>query len=74
MTMLTPSSVKSARLVKRSWGNIESFAWQVVEDKFDSYILELRFPARWDHRLPHIAITNISPDHLDRYDYKYENY
>jgi UDP-N-acetylmuramoylalanine--D-glutamate ligase len=24
---------------------------------------------------PHIAIiTNISPDHLDRYDYKYENY
>jgi UDP-N-acetylmuramoylalanine--D-glutamate ligase len=23
---------------------------------------------------PHIAIINISPDHLDRYEYNYQNY
>jgi UDP-N-acetylmuramoylalanine--D-glutamate ligase len=48
----------------------------VVEDKFDSYILEpSSFQLDGIIHKPHIAIiTNISPDHLDRYDYKYENY
>jgi UDP-N-acetylmuramoylalanine--D-glutamate ligase len=59
-------------------GNIgKSFAWQVAEDKFDYYVLELssfQLDGIIDYK-PHIAIiTNLSPDHLDRYDYKYENY
>jgi UDP-N-acetylmuramoylalanine--D-glutamate ligase len=59
-------------------GNIgKSFAWQVAEDKYDSYVLELS-SFQLDGIIeyaPHIAIiTNISPDHLDRYDYKFENY
>jgi UDP-N-acetylmuramoylalanine--D-glutamate ligase len=59
-------------------GNIgKSFAWQVAEDKYDYYVLELssfQFDGIVNYR-PDIAIlTNISPDHLDRYDYKYEKY
>jgi UDP-N-acetylmuramoylalanine--D-glutamate ligase len=59
-------------------GNIgKSFAWQVADNDFDSYVLELssfQLDGIINYK-PHIAIiTNISPDHLDRYDYKYENY
>jgi UDP-N-acetylmuramoylalanine--D-glutamate ligase len=77
-TMLTYHLLKSAGLNVGLGGNIgKSFAWQVVDDKFDSYILELssfQLDGIVNYK-PHIAIiTNISPDHLDRYDYKYENY
>ena len=77
-TMLTHHLLKSAGLNVGLGGNIgKSFAWQVVEDKYDSYVLELssfQLDGIIDYK-PHIAIiTNISPDHLDRYDYKYENY
>lgn len=77
-TMLTYHLLKSAGLNVGLAGNIgKSFAWQVAEDKFDSYVLELssfQLDGIVNYK-PHIAIiTNISPDHLDRYDYKYENY
>ncbi len=59
-------------------GNIgKSFAQQVAENNFDSYVLELSsFQLDGiEEFAPHIAIiTNITPDHLDRYDYKFENY
>ena len=59
-------------------GNIgDSFAEQVAEGKYDNYVLELssfQLDGIEDFK-PHIAvITNLSEDHLDRYDYKYENY
>ena len=77
-TMLTHHLLKSAGLNVGLGGNIgKSFAWQVAENKYDSYVLELssfQLDGIKDFK-PHIAIiTNISPDHLDRYDYKYENY
>lgn len=77
-TMLTHHLLKSAGLNVGLGGNIgKSFAWQVADNKYDSYVLELssfQLDGIEDFR-PHIAIiTNISPDHLDRYDYKYENY
>ncbi len=77
-TMLTHHLLKSAGLNVGLGGNIgKSFAWQVADDKYDSYVLELssfQLDGIIDYK-PHIAIiTNISPDHLDRYDYKYENY
>ena len=58
-------------------GNIgESFAEQVLTNTAH-YILELssfQLDGIQDFR-PHIAvITNITPDHLDRYDYKFESY
>jgi UDP-N-acetylmuramoylalanine--D-glutamate ligase len=59
-------------------GNIgDSFALQVATKDFENYVLELS-SFQLDgivNFAPHIAIiTNISPDHLDRYGYKYENY
>ena len=77
-TMLTYHLLKSAGLNVGLGGNIgKSFAWQVAEDQYDYYVLELssfQLDGIVNYR-PDIAIfTNISPDHLDRYDYKYENY
>ncbi|WP_191858829.1 UDP-N-acetylmuramoyl-L-alanine--D-glutamate ligase [Hanstruepera ponticola] len=59
-------------------GNIgDSFAKQVLEKHYENYVLEIS-SFQLDDCLnfrPHIAvITNITPDHLDRYDYKFENY
>jgi len=59
-------------------GNIgDSFAKQIIEKDYDNYVLEIssfQLDDIVDFK-PHIAvITNITPDHLDRYDYKFENY
>lgn len=59
-------------------GNIgDSFAKQVLEKDYANYVLEIssfQLDDIVDFK-PHIAvITNITPDHLDRYDYKFENY
>ncbi|BAO76164.1 UDP-N-acetylmuramoyl-L-alanine--D-glutamate ligase [Winogradskyella sp. PG-2] len=59
-------------------GNIgDSFAKQILEENHDNYVLEVS-SFQLDDILdfqPKIAIlTNITPDHLDRYDYKFENY
>ncbi|AEW85609.1 UDP-N-acetylmuramoyl-L-alanine--D-glutamate ligase [Flavobacterium columnare NBRC 100251 = ATCC 23463] len=77
-TMLTYHLLKEGGLNVGLAGNIgKSFAWQVADDKFDTYVLELssfQLDGIETYK-PHIAIiTNISPDHLDRYEYKYENY
>lgn len=77
-TMLTYHLLKSAGLNVGLAGNIgKSFAWQVADEEYDAYVLELssfQLDGIINYK-PHIAIiTNISPDHLDRYDYKYENY
>lgn len=59
-------------------GNIgKSYASQLIHPTADAYVLELSsFQLDGIEKYkPHIAvITNISPDHLDRYEYKYENY
>lgn len=59
-------------------GNIgASFAKQVLEKNFENYVLEISSFQLDDIKKfkPHIAvITNITPDHLDRYDYHFENY
>ncbi len=59
-------------------GNIgDSFAKQILEKDHDNYVLEVS-SFQLDDILdfkPKIAVlTNITPDHLDRYDYKFENY
>lgn len=59
-------------------GNIGiSFARQVAEDDKDIYVLEISSFQLDDVKQfhPHCAVlTNLSPDHLDRYDYKYASY
>lgn len=59
-------------------GNIgDSFAKMVAEKNHDHYVLEIssfQLDGIVDFK-PHIAVlTNITPDHLDRYEYKLENY
>lgn len=77
-TMLTYHLLKSAGINVGLGGNIgKSFAWQIADNKYDSYVLELSSFQLDGIKCfkPHIAIiTNISPDHLDRYEYNYENY
>ena len=77
-TLLTYHLLKQGGLNVGLAGNIgKSFAWQVADDKHDVYVLELssfQLDGIIDYK-PHIAIiTNISPDHLDRYDYDYGKY
>lgn len=59
-------------------GNIgESFAYQVAQCSYDYYVVELSsFQLDGIYQFkPDIAILlNITPDHLDRYDYKMQNY
>jgi len=77
-TMLTHHILKCGELNVAMGGNIgDSFAKQVLGCGFDHYVLELSsFQLDGIKKFkPHIAvITNITPDHLDRYDYKFENY
>ena len=76
-TMMVYHILKQAGLDVAMGGNIgESFAKQVLNDT-SNYVLELssfQLDGIQSFR-PHIAvITNITPDHLDRYDHKFENY
>jgi len=77
-TMMLYHILKKAGFNVAEGGNIgESFAALVAQDKHEYYVLELS-SFQLDgivYFAPHIAIlTNITPDHLDRYDYKFENY
>ena len=59
-------------------GNIgKSYAFQVATQKHDIYVLELssfQLDDTYDFKADIAIITNITPDHLDRYDHKMENY
>jgi UDP-N-acetylmuramoylalanine--D-glutamate ligase len=69
---------KTAGLDAALTGNIgESFAKQIAVDPKPLYVVEVSSFQLDDivSFKPHIAIlTNITEDHLDRYDYKFENY
>jgi UDP-N-acetylmuramoylalanine--D-glutamate ligase len=76
-TLMVHHILKQAGLDIAMGGNIgESFAKQVLNANAN-YVLELSsFQLDGIEKFrPHIAIiTNITPDHLDRYDHKFENY
>ena len=77
-TLLTYHFLKSAGLKVGLAGNIgQSFAKQVMEDQHEVYVLEISsFQLdRCFQFKPDVAVLlNITPDHLDRYEYKFENY
>jgi UDP-N-acetylmuramoylalanine--D-glutamate ligase len=77
-TMLTNHLLTAGGLKVGMAGNIgDSFAQMVAQKDLDLYVLEISsFQLDGIERFkPHMAIiTNITPDHLDRYDYKFENY
>ncbi len=77
-TLLAHHVLKEAELNVGIAGNIgDSFAQQIAEQNFDKYVLELSsFQLDGiENFCPHIAIiTNITPDHLDRYEYDFKKY
>ena len=70
--------LKNAGLNVGLGGNIgSSYAYQVATEHFDYYVLEIssfQLDDVYDFKPDIAIITNITPDHLDRYDYKFENY
>jgi len=77
-TLLVHHILKKAGLDVGVAGNIgDSFAEQVANKNVENYVLELSsFQLDGiEEFAPHIAIiTNISPDHLDRYEYDFSKY
>ncbi|MEO6851200.1 MAG: UDP-N-acetylmuramoyl-L-alanine--D-glutamate ligase [Mucilaginibacter sp.] len=75
---LTYHILKNAGLNVGLAGNIgKSFAYQVATEKFDCYVLELSsfmLDDMYKFRVDIGVLLNITPDHLDRYEYKLENY
>ena len=77
-TTLIHYLLKDAGLNVGLGGNIgKSYALQVATEKHDYYVLEIssfQLDDAYDFRPDIAIITNITPDHLDRYGYKMENY
>lgn len=77
-TLLIYHILKNAGFNVGLAGNVgESFAMQVANNQFDWYVLEIssfQLDSMFSFRADIAILTNITPDHLDRYDYKFENY
>jgi len=77
-TLLTYHILKKAGLNVGLAGNVgKSFAMQVAENNFDIYVLEISsfmLDGMIDFKADVAILLNITPDHLDRYDYKLQNY
>jgi len=75
---LTYHLLKAGGLNVGLGGNIgKSFAWQVAECNFDIYVLELssfQLDGIKNMKFDVSVLLNITPDHLDRYEYKFDNY
>lgn len=77
-TSLIYFTLKNAGLNVGLAGNIgQSYAYQVATEKFDYYVLELssfQLDGMYEFKADIAILMNITPDHLDRYDFKMQNY
>lgn len=77
-TMLTYHILQKAGLNVGLAGNVgKSFALQVAENDYDYYVIELssfQLDGMYDFKADIAVLLNITPDHLDRYEYKFQNY
>jgi UDP-N-acetylmuramoylalanine--D-glutamate ligase len=77
-TMLTYHILKQAGLDVGLAGNVgNSLALQVAENPHDWYVVELssfQLDNMYDFRVHIAVLLNITPDHLDRYDHRMQNY
>ena len=77
-TLLTYHMLKSAGLDVGLAGNVgKSFAWQLATQDHDYYVLELssfQLDGMFDFKAEIGILLNITPDHLDRYEYSFEKY
>jgi UDP-N-acetylmuramoylalanine--D-glutamate ligase len=59
-------------------GNVgNSFAMAVAEGSYDYYVIELssfQLDGMYEFKADIAILLNITPDHLDRYEYKLQNY
>ena len=77
-TMLTYHILKQGGLDVGLAGNVgNSFAYQVARDPHQYYVIELssfQLDDMYDFKADIAILLNITPDHLDRYENKFENY
>ena len=77
-TLLTYHIFKEAGLNVGLAGNVgKSLAMQVATEHHDVYVIELssfQLDNMYDFKANIAVMLNITPDHLDRYDHKMENY
>jgi len=77
-TLLTHHILTKAGLNAGLAGNVgKSFAMQVAEKKYDYFVLELssfQLDGMYRFKADIAILLNITPDHLDRYDYSVQNY
>lgn len=77
-TLLTHHILQKAGYNVGLGGNVgKSFAYQVAKENYDYYVLELssfQLDGMYDFKADVAVLLNITPDHLDRYEYKFENY
>ena len=77
-TLLTYHILKKAGLNVGLAGNVgTSFARQVAENDFDYYVIELssfQLDEMFNFKADIAILLNITPDHLDRYAYEFQNY
>lgn len=77
-TLLTYHILKKAGYNVGLGGNVgRSFALQVARENHDYYVLELssfQLDDMHAFKADVAVLLNITPDHLDRYEYKFENY
>ncbi len=77
-TLLTYHILKQAGLNVGLAGNVgKSFAKQVALEDFDYYVIELssfQLDNMYDFKADIAILLNITPDHLDRYEYEFQNY
>jgi UDP-N-acetylmuramoylalanine--D-glutamate ligase len=77
-TLLIHHILKNSGINAGLAGNVgKSFAWQVAEQDIDLYVLEIssfQLDGMFDFRANTAVLTNITPDHLDRYNDRFKNY
>lgn len=77
-TLMTYHVLQRAGLNVAVCGNVgESFAKLVAEDEHDYYVIELssfQLDGMFDFKAEIAILLNITPDHLDRYDYSMDKY
>ena len=77
-TLLTHHILLSAGVKVGLAGNVgKSFARQLITDQPDWFVIELssfQLDGMFQFKADIAILTNITPDHLDRYDYQMENY
>jgi len=77
-TLLTYHILKQAGLNVGLAGNVgKSFALQVANESYEYYVIEIssfQLDDMYDFKADIAVLLNITPDHLDRYEYTFQNY